>query len=92
MFIFCEFELRARLGEATKFPIYFSFETAVFFIATHGCQNCQSINDMMGLFNSLHSSFVVSLPSVCKRLVLDGYKKHKERLISCQECFSLYLL
>lgn len=63
------------------------FETAEFFIATHGCQNCQSINDRMCLFNSLHFSFIVSLPSICKRLVFDGYKKHKEKVNFLPEMF-----
>ena len=56
--------------------------TAVFCIATHGCQNCRSINDTMWLFNSLHFAFVVSLPSISKMLVLGGYKKQrKEKLL-----------
>lgn len=47
-------------------------EPAMFSIATQGCQNCRSINDTMWLFNSLHFSSLVSLPSFSKMPVLDG--------------------
>lgn len=43
------------------------FETTLFLGATHGCQNCSSINDMTWLLNSLPFPFVVSclLPLRC---------------------------
>lgn len=68
------------------------FETTVVFQGYSWLSKLPSINDAMWFFNSLHFSFVVSLLSISKMLVPDGYKEHKERITSGQECSSLYLL
>lgn len=90
----CSFSVKPNRGpvrEAAVLLLTAAFAPAVAFIATCGCQYCRSINDMMGPFNYLHFSFVVSLPSISKVLVLDGYNKHRERTSSCQGFFFVVL-